>query len=242
MSLKNSFGFETVSPEERTQRIRRVFSKVASRYDLMNDAMSMGIHRLWKNRFAKMVNVGEKGVILDLAGGTGDIANRLAGAQNTVLIADPSVEMMQAGRTNHSLPCIASSAEQLSMADNSCDCVTLSFGIRNVTDVSQALKEIHRVLKPGGQCLILEFSTPAPWLKPYYDLYSFHVIPRLGAMIAREPEAYQYLVESIRKFPDQQAFAGMMATAGFDGISFRNLSFGIACIHQGTKAVPKETA
>lgn len=235
MALKNSFGFEQVSEQERESRIRRVFSKVAGRYDLMNDAMSLGIHRLWKNSFAKQVRLQPGMLIVDLAGGTGDVAIRLKNPDNTVLVADPGLEMMVAGNKRHRLPAIATTAERLSFSDNACDCITMSFGIRNTTDINQALREIYRTLKPGGQCLILEFSTPAKWLKPFYDFHSFHVIPRLGAAIAREPEAYQYLVESIRQFPDQKEFADMMKQAGFKSVKYRNLSFGIACIHSATK-------
>ncbi|MCB1756640.1 MAG: class I SAM-dependent methyltransferase [Gammaproteobacteria bacterium] len=239
--LKKSFGFQTVTEQQRESNIREVFDKVAARYDLMNDAMSFGIHRLWKNRLARMAELRPEQLVVDLAGGTGDVASRMdhLGQGASVLIADPSVAMMQAGRTRHDLNCVACSAEQLAFTDDSLDTVTIAFGIRNTTDMEQALCEIVRTLKPGGRCLVLEFSRPAWWLKPFYDWYSFRIIPRLGAWIAREPAAYRYLVESIRKFPDQREFCTIMQNAGLQSVSFRNLSFGIACIHSGTKPLER---
>ena len=235
-TLDDSFGRQSVSNQERRQRIQRVFQAVAPRYDLMNDLMSFGIHRLWKRRLAARVAVCQ-GVAVDLAGGTGDVARLLADGSRQVVIVDPSLAMMSAGRARDGtgLRWLAGEAERMPLADASVDLLTVAFGLRNATRLTAALVEIHRVLKPGGRFVCLEFSRPAAWLAPFYDLYSFLVIPRLGALVAREPEAYQYLVESIRRFPDQAEFARLMEEAGFDGVRWENLSFGIACLHFGLK-------
>ncbi|VAX09438.1 2-methoxy-6-polyprenyl-1,4-benzoquinol methylase [hydrothermal vent metagenome] len=233
--INQSFGNQQVDSQERKQRIREVFDKVAPRYDLMNDAMSFGIHRLWKRRFARMADARTGQVLVDLAGGTGDIAIRLIRPGNHVYIVDPSVAMMRVGLQRHGLPCIAAPAEQMPFPDTSVDTLTIAFGIRNVTEMEPALTEMVRVLKPGGRCLILEFSKPQWWLKPFYDWHSFWIIPRLGAWIARQPAAYQYLVESIRKFPDQQEMKALLEQAGLVDVCYKNLSFGIACIHVGRK-------
>lgn len=236
-SIKESFGRQTVTTDERRRRIRRVFEAVAPRYDLMNDLMSFGIHRLWKRTLAKGV-AGLAGTMVDLAGGTGDVARLLAGAGRRVVVCDPSLAMMGEGRARdaNGIEWLAGEAERLPLADGSVDLLTVAFGLRNATHLEAALAEIRRVLKPGGRFVCLEFSRPAWWLAPFYDLYSFLVIPRLGALVAREPAAYQYLVESIRRFPDQREFAAAVAQAGFAAVRWRNLSFGIACIH--TAEVP----
>jgi len=235
--LDQTFGNRQVDSEQREKLIRNVFDKVAPRYDLMNDAMSFGIHRLWKQKLAKMAAAQPGQIIVDLAGGTGDIAIKLARPDCKVLIADPSIEMMKAGKkTGHTINCIASTGEQLAFADNSIDTITIAFGVRNMTHMKQGIKEIHRVLKPGGRMLCLEFSKPHSWLKPFYDWHSYHIIPRLGAWIARQPEAYTYLIESIRRFPDQEEMKNIMQTTGFNNVTYNNLSFGIACIHIGTKS------
>lgn len=236
VDIGQTFGKKEVNSQEREKLVRRVFSKVAPRYDLMNDAMSFGIHRLWKKKFARLASAKEGQVIVDLAGGTGDIAMKLTGDNRTVFVADPSMEMMQAGQSRHDISCIATSGEQLSFADNSVDTVTIAFGVRNMTHLKEGLGEIHRVLKPGGRMLCLEFSTPHAWLKPFYDLHSYYIIPRLGAWIARQPEAYTYLIESIRRFPDQEEMKIHLEEAGFNRVTYRNLSFGIACIHIGEKS------
>ncbi|MCF6354702.1 MAG: bifunctional demethylmenaquinone methyltransferase/2-methoxy-6-polyprenyl-1,4-benzoquinol methylase UbiE [Candidatus Polarisedimenticolaceae bacterium] len=233
--IDQSFGNQQVESQERERRIRDVFNKVAPRYDLMNDVMSFGIHRLWKRHLAQMANAGTGQTIIDLAGGTGDIAIRLARPDNCVYVVDPSIAMMRIGRQRHHLPCIAAPAEKMPFSDASVDTLTIAFGIRNVTAMEPALAEMVRVLKPGGRCLILEFSTPKWWLKPFYDWHSFRVIPRLGGWVARQPAAYQYLVESIRKFPDQQAMKALLEQAGLLDVRYKNLSFGIACIHTGRK-------
>ncbi len=235
VDLDQTFGSKQVGTEEREKRIRRVFNKVAPRYDLMNDAMSFGIHRAWKNKLAKLANPQANQTIVDLAGGTGDIAIKLAGSDRHVFVADPSLNMMKAGQKRHRISCIATTGEQLAFADHSVDTITIAFGVRNMTQMQQGLAEIHRVLKPGGRMLCLEFSKPHAWLKPFYDWYSYHIIPRLGAWIAQQPEAYTYLIESIRRFPDQQEMKSIMQQTGFSDVSYQNVSFGIACIHIGTK-------
>ena len=238
--IDRTFGQQAVAPDERRARIRQVFEVVAPRYDLMNDLMSLGIHRLWKRRLVRMAAPAPGQVIVDLAGGTGDVAARMAAPDRLVAVCDPSVPMMRAGRARADarlaqVRWLAGSGERLPLADASVDTLTIAFGIRNVTRIEQALAEVQRVLKPGGRFLCLEFSTPHALVRPFYNLFSFTVIPRLGAWVARAPEAYTYLVESIRRFPDQQAFGALVAQAGFADVRHRNLSFGIACIHVGTK-------
>jgi demethylmenaquinone methyltransferase/2-methoxy-6-polyprenyl-1,4-benzoquinol methylase len=239
--LSRTFGKHTVDEAERERRIRRVFGAVAPRYDLMNDLMSMGIHRLWKRRFARMAAPCAGQTIVDLAGGTGDVAALMAAPDRLVTVCDPSVAMMNAGRARGDASLahvrwLAGTGEQLPLADASVDTLTVAFGIRNVTRIDAALVEALRVLKPGGRLLVLEFSTPHALIRPLYNLFSFTVIPRLGAWVARAPEAYAYLVESIRRFPDQAAFKALIEQAGFVDVRFRNLSLGIACIHVGTRA------
>jgi len=235
INLDQTFGDQHVAPKEREKLIRRVFNKVAPRYDLMNDAMSFGIHRLWKIKLVKLAQPQANQLIIDLAGGTGDVAIKMAAPNNLVLIADPSLAMITAGTKRHNISCIATTGENLALAENSVDTLTIAFGIRNMTHMEKGLKEILRVLKPGGRILCLEFSTPHQWLRPFYNLYSYHVIPRLGAWIARQPEAYTYLIESIRRFPDQEEMKAIMESVGFTDVYYKNLSFGIACIHIGTK-------
>lgn len=236
--LSRTFGYQEVDQDERQRRIRKVFSSVARRYDLMNDAMSFGIHRLWKRTLARAARPLPGQVIVDLAGGTGDVASLMAGGDRQVLVCDPSMAMMNVGRERgiSGVAWVAGSGEGIPLVSSSVDTVTIAFGIRNVTSLDEALKEVLRVLKPGGRFLCLEFSRPWAPIKPFYDLFSFAVIPRLGAWIAREPEAYTYLVESIRRFPDQREFKRTMEQAGFADVRYRNLSFGIACLHSGIKA------
>jgi demethylmenaquinone methyltransferase/2-methoxy-6-polyprenyl-1,4-benzoquinol methylase len=236
-ALSKTFGYQAVDEVERQRRVREVFEAVATRYDRMNDVMSFGIHRLWKRRLVAWAAPRAGQHIVDLAGGTGDVAALMAGADRQVTVIDPSVPMMDVGRARGlaHVQWQVGAAEDLPLADASVDTLTIAFGIRNVTRIDTALAEALRVLKPGGRFLCLEFSTPAAWLRPLYNLYSFAVIPRLGAWVARSPQAYSYLVESIRRFPDQRAFQRMMEGAGFTGVRFHNLSFGIACIHMGTR-------
>jgi demethylmenaquinone methyltransferase/2-methoxy-6-polyprenyl-1,4-benzoquinol methylase len=235
--LSQTFGYQTVDEIERERRIRRVFAAVARRYDLMNDLMSMGIHRLWKRRLVRMAAPRAGQVIVDLAGGTGDVAALMAGADRLVLVCDPSVPMMAVGQQRGAphVGWLGGAGEHLPLADASVDTLTVAFGIRNVTRVDDALAEAWRVLRPGGRFLCLEFSTPHAFVRPFYNLFSYLVIPRLGAWIARAPEAYQYLIESIRRFPDQRAFAGLIQRVGFTDVTYQNLSLGIACIHVGCK-------
>jgi demethylmenaquinone methyltransferase/2-methoxy-6-polyprenyl-1,4-benzoquinol methylase len=235
--LSRTFGNAQVDADERERRIRRVFATVARRYDLMNDLMSFGIHRLWKRTLVRLAEPAPGQRIVDLAGGTGDVAALMAGADRSVFVCDPSLPMMQVGQ-GRSLPHVgwlAGTGEALPLASGSLDTLTIAFGIRNVTHIDAALAEALRVLKPGGRFLCLEFSTPWAPVRPFYNLFSTTVIPRLGAMIAQAPEAYGYLVESIRRFPDQKAFKGMIEQAGFTDVNYRNLSCGIACIHVGTR-------
>jgi demethylmenaquinone methyltransferase/2-methoxy-6-polyprenyl-1,4-benzoquinol methylase len=235
--INHSFGRASVNQTERRDRIRTVFTAVAPRYDLMNDLMSFGIHRLWKRTLARSVRAAQ-GRVIDLAGGTGDVARLLRAPGRQVTVCDPSLAMMQVGQQRPDMVGIdwlVGEAEQLPLADASVDLLTVSFGLRNATHLERALSEIHRVLKPGGQFVCLEFSQPAFWLAPFYNLYSFLVIPRLGALVARTPIAYQYLVESIRRFPNQQGFADLMQQAGLTDIRWKNVSFGIACLHYGTR-------
>lgn len=235
--LSRSFGFDTVSPIERERRIRHVFAKVARRYDLMNDVMSFGIHRLWKRAMARAAQPGPGEFVVDLAGGTGDVARLMAAPDRIVVVCDPSAEMMAVGRDRcpEDVRFMEGTGEAMPFPDASVDLVTIAFGLRNVTSLDAALTEILRVLKPGGRFLCLEFSRPVALVRPFYDAYSFAVIPRLGALVAREPAAYEYLVESIRRFPDQHELADTMAQNGFDSVGWKNLSFGIACLHRGKK-------
>jgi demethylmenaquinone methyltransferase/2-methoxy-6-polyprenyl-1,4-benzoquinol methylase len=237
--LNQSFGRAEVASDERRALIRQVFSAVAPRYDLMNDLMSFGIHRLWKRTLRRRC-AEFSGRVIDLAGGTGDVARLLLRNDRRVAVCDPGIEMMTIGaaKTKDRIEWIAGEAEALPFADASVDLLTISFGIRNVTQLAAALAEIHRVLKPGGRFVCLEFSRPHKWFAPAYDLYSWRVIPRLGAAVARAPSAYRYLVESIRRFPGQREFAAHIAAAGFADVRWENLSLGIACLHFAVKSKP----
>ena len=240
--LSSTFGQNRVSPEEREKLVRSVFNRVAGRYDLMNDLMSMGVHRFWKWLFCREVNKTKaqataEQVFVDLAGGTGDIAKALIDNHRKVLLLDPSEEMMRVAekRLGNSCRYITAAAEDIPLEDESVDVLTISFGIRNTTDIAKSLQEITRVLKPGGHFYCLEFSTPYAWLRPFYDAWSRIVIPRLGAAVAGHPDAYTYLIESIREFPAQEEMAEMIRTAGLSNVSYSNMTFGIACIHRGEK-------
>ena len=238
--IARSFGASKVTADERRHLIRRTFAQVARRYDLMNDLMSMGIHRLWKSAFVGLAQARSDEIAVDLAGGTGDIALALAATGARVLVVDPSPEMMQSGRTRSGterIGWIAAEGECLPLASSSIDLLTISFGIRNATHVEQVLREIARVLKPGGRFYCLEFSTPDAWLRPLYGLWSRTAIPVLGAIVSGRREAYRYLVESIRRFPDQVEFAEMIVSNGLADVEWRNYSFGIAAIHSARKPV-----
>ncbi|WP_375262880.1 bifunctional demethylmenaquinone methyltransferase/2-methoxy-6-polyprenyl-1,4-benzoquinol methylase UbiE [Palleronia sp.] len=239
------FGYETIPEAEKAGRVRGVFTSVASRYDVMNDVMSLGIHRLWKDAMMDWLAPRAGQRLLDVAGGTGDVAfrflKRAPSAMATVL--DLTDSMLDAGRERAEaeslgdrLDWVVGDAMALPFEDRSFDVYTISFGIRNVTRIQDALSEAYRVLKPGGRLMVLEFSQiPNDMMQKAYDLYSFNVIPRMGQAIARDRASYQYLVESIRRFPDQETFAGMIRDAGFEQVRYRNLSMGIAALHSGWK-------
>jgi demethylmenaquinone methyltransferase/2-methoxy-6-polyprenyl-1,4-benzoquinol methylase len=243
-----TFGFRDVDPSEKPGLVQGVFDRVARRYDLMNDLMSGGVHRLWKDAVAGRLNPQAGETIVDCAGGTGDMARRFArmarraqqrrgGRAARILVVDYNAEMVAAGRQKGSEPEIAwavGDAQRLPLADASADAYVIAFGIRNVTDVPAALREARRVLKPGGRFLCLEFSRPiTEALQRAYDAYSFKVIPEVGARVAGDREAYQYLVESIRRFPDQRRFAAMIAEAGFGRVDYVNFTGGVAALHSG---------
>jgi len=239
---KASFGFASV-PEDRKQGlVNEVFAKVARRYDLMNDLMSGGLHRLWKDELVSWLAPPKSAVpyaVLDVAGGTGDVAMRVfeaAGPAAQVTICDISAEMIEAGRARageaERLSFVQGNAEDLPFPERSFDAYTIAFGIRNVTHIDAALLEAYRVLKPGGRFLCLEFSTvEVPLLDTLYDAYSFNAIPALGGLVAGDSDAYRYLVESIRRFPDQKTFIGLIENAGFERVRYRNLTGGIAALH-----------
>ncbi len=238
------FGFEEVAWEDKAQRVRGVFDSVAPRYDLMNDLMSGGLHRIWKQFTLSQAHLRPGQRALDVAGGTGDLARGLAaqvGEQGLVVLSDINGAMLAHGRDRlldigltRGIAYVQANAEHLPFADDSFDCVTIGFGLRNVTDKAAALASMRRVLRPGGQLMVLEFSQPvAPGLKPLYDAYSFRVLPFLGRMIARDEDSYRYLAESIRKHPDQQTLLGMMRDAGLEDCRYHNLSGGIVALHRG---------
>ena len=239
------FGFETVPEGEKAGRVLGVFSSVASRYDLMNDLMSAGVHRLWKDAMMDWLAPRDGQRLLDVAGGTGDIAfrflRRAPGASAVVL--DMTAAMLDEGRKRaeaetfaHRLDWVVGDAMALPFADNSFDVYTISFGIRNVTRPQVALAEAFRVLRPGGRLMVLEFSQlPVPAMQWAYDRYSFNVIPAMGQAVTGDRASYQYLVESIRKFPDQETFAAMVRDAGFGQVKYRNLTMGVAALHSGWK-------
>jgi demethylmenaquinone methyltransferase/2-methoxy-6-polyprenyl-1,4-benzoquinol methylase len=237
-----SFGYEDVAPLEKTRRVSGVFSSVAGRYDLMNDAMSGGMHRLWKDRFVRRLKPRAGEQILDMAGGTGDIAFRLAGAGASVTVADINPEMLAVGmerarkRRIEGLIWAEANAETLSFADKSFDAYTIAFGIRNVTDIPSALREAHRVLKRGGRFFCLEFSTTTwPGFAEVYDAYSHRVVPQLGKALTGDADSYRYLIESIRRFPDMPAFEGMVGDAGFVRTAVEPIAGGLVAIHSGWK-------
>jgi demethylmenaquinone methyltransferase/2-methoxy-6-polyprenyl-1,4-benzoquinol methylase len=240
------FGYRDVPVDEKQKLVGRVFTSVAAKYDLMNDLMSLGVHRIWKRWFVETSGVRNGDRVLDLAGGTGDIAALLlarVGSSGSVVLGDINAAMLRAGRDRlldrglvRNLEYAQLNAEALPFPDAAFDAVTIAFGLRNVTDKALALREMQRVLKPGGRALVLEFSAvKSEWLKPLYEFHSFQVLPRLGAFIADDAESYQYLAESIRKHPDQATLKAMMEAAGFGQVDVRNLSAGIVAIHRGYK-------
>ncbi|MBY0302393.1 MULTISPECIES: class I SAM-dependent methyltransferase [Sphingomonas] len=242
MSDTVSFGYEDVSPVEKTARVRGVFSSVASRYDVMNDAMSGGMHRLWKDRFVRRVKPREGEQILDMAGGTGDIAFRLAASGASVTVADINPEMLEVGigraqqRGIDGLVWTEANAEVLTFPDRFFDAYTIAFGIRNVTDIPAALREAHRVLRRGGRFFCLEFSTTLwPGFAEVYDAYSHRLVPKLGQLLAQDADSYRYLVESIRRFPDMPTFKRMIEDAGFVQTRVEPMLGGLVAIHSGWK-------
>jgi demethylmenaquinone methyltransferase/2-methoxy-6-polyprenyl-1,4-benzoquinol methylase len=245
-AAKTDFGFTEVPMAEKARKVRAVFDSVADKYDVMNDLMSGGAHRLWKRFTLSQTGLRPGQRALDVAGGTGDLSIGMAkqvGADGVVIHTDINAAMLSNGRDRlldkgmvGNVRWSLANAECLPFADNSFDCVTIAFGLRNVTDKNQALRSMFRVLKPGGQLLILEFSHPTtPGLKPVYDWYSFNVLPKLGKVVANDADSYQYLAESIRKFPDQETLLGMLREAGFEQTSYHNLSGGIVALHRGYK-------
>lgn len=239
------FGFQTVEESAKAGMVHGLFSRVASKYDIMNDVMSGGVHRLWKDAMMDWLAPRPGQRLLDVAGGTGDVAfrflTRAPGA--TATVCDMTESMLVAGRQRAEsdrmadrLDWVVGDAMALPFADASFDVYTISFGIRNVTRIEDALSEAYRVLKPGGRLMVLEFSQlPNPLLQKAYDLYSFNVIPAMGQVIAGDSDSYRYLVESIRKFPDQERFAAMVREAGFGQVKYRNLTMGVAALHSGWK-------
>lgn len=240
------FGFKKIPTAEKVERVADVFHSVANKYDLMNDLMSFGLHRVWKQFTLAQSGVRSGNTVLDIAGGTGDVAKELAkkvGKQGLVVLADINEKMLVRGRERLTdkgivgqVAFVQADAEQLPFPDDYFDCITIAFGLRNVTDKAAALTSMHRVLKPGGKCLVLEFSKPIlASLSKLYDQYSFKVIPALGEWICNDRESYQYLVESIRMHPDQETLKQMMQQSGFEDVNYFNLTGGIVALHKGFK-------
>lgn len=240
------FGYRQVNTEDKVNLVADVFQSVAPKYDLMNDLMSLGMHRLWKQFTIQQASVRPGQRILDVAAGTGDLTKafaRLTGPTGQVVMTDINPAMLDTGRNRlinegilGNVECVLANAECLPFADNDFDCITIAFGLRNVTDKEAALRSMYRVLKPGGKLLVLEFSHPtSPLLEKIYDAYSFHVIPALGKLIANDRDSYQYLVESIRMHPNQDTLKHMMQTAGFEDVNYYNLNGGIVALHKGFK-------
>ncbi len=240
------FGYQRVTESEKTDKVRAVFDSVSENYDLMNDLMSFGIHRLWKQFTVDTARVRPGQQILDIAGGTGDLArefSKIVGATGQVVLADINASMLNLGRNKlidqglfQNITYAQANAECLPFKDNSFDRITIAFGLRNVTHIDDAMASMFRVLKPGGMCLILEFSKPVlPGLKSIYDLYSFSILPKLGELIANDKDSYQYLAESIRVHPDQETLKQKMLSVGFADVEYFNLSGGIVALHKGYK-------
>ena len=240
------FGYKQVDKSQKVSLVADVFHSVAAKYDVMNDLMSMGIHRLWKRFTIDCSGVRAGHNVLDLAGGTGDLAakfSRIVGENGQVVLADINQAMLKVGRNKlrdkgivGNIEYVQANAEALPFPDNTFDVITIAFGLRNVTDKDKALASMYRVLKPGGRLLVLEFSKPEhELLSKAYDAYSFHVLPKMGQLVANDGESYQYLAESIRMHPDQNTLKGMMEEAGFEQVTFHNLTGGIVALHRGYK-------
>lgn len=240
------FGFEQVPVAEKQRRVRSVFDSVADRYDLMNDLMSLGVHRLWKRFAIELSGVQSGHRVLDLASGTGDLADSFAGLVgpygqvvmsdiNNAMLCNGRNRMLNAGHAGN-VGYVLVNAEAIPFADNSFDCITIAFGLRNVTDKQRALAEMRRVLRPGGRALVLEFSHPTDkTFSKLYDVYSFKILPLLGKLVANDEDSYRYLAESIRMHPDQESLKGMMELAGFERCDFHNLTLGVVAVHRGFK-------
>ena len=240
------FGYERVKTAEKAGRVREVFDSVAAQYDLMNDLMSGGLHRLWKRFTIELSAVRSGQTVLDIAGGTGDLAakfSKLVGADGKVILADINAAMLSVGRDRlidkgalSNIDVVQADAQFLPFEDNSIDCITIAFGLRNVTDKAKALKSMHRILKPGGRVLVLEFSKPtSPLLSRVYDAYSFSALPAMGKLITDDADSYRYLAESIRKHPDQESLLEMVEDAGFVDCRYHNMTGGIVAVHRGIK-------
>jgi len=240
------FGYERVKMAEKAGRVREVFDSVAAQYDLMNDLMSGGLHRLWKRFTIELSAVRSGQTVLDIAGGTGDLAakfSKLVGADGKVILADINAAMLYVGRDRlidkgalSNIDVVQADAQFLPFDDNSIDCITMAFGLRNVTDKAKALRSMHRVLKPGGRVLVLEFSKPtSPLLSKVYDAYSFSALPAMGKLITDDADSYRYLAESIRKHPDQESLLEMVEDAGFVDCRYHNMTGGIVAVHRGIK-------
>lgn len=240
------FGYEKVHPKEKTRKVAGVFHSVAEKYDIMNDLMSFGIHRIWKRIAVDLANIRNGDKVLDLASGTGDLTARMAplvGDKGRICSSDINSSMLEKGKENllnkgiyQNIDYVLADAEELPFADNTFNKVIIGFGIRNVTHIEKALASMCRVLKPGGRAIILEFSQPnVPLVKPIYDAFSFSVLPLLGKLIAGDSASYKYLHESIRMHPDQQAMANLLVSAGFDESDYHNLTAGIVAVHRGFK-------
>ncbi|MDG9729961.1 bifunctional demethylmenaquinone methyltransferase/2-methoxy-6-polyprenyl-1,4-benzoquinol methylase UbiE [Ignatzschineria sp. RMDPL8A] len=241
---KTHFGYETIDKDQKEERVAEVFHSVASKYNVMNDVMSFGIHRLWKNTTMQLAAAKRGDQVLDLAGGTGDLTillSRRVGPKGRVVLSDINSSMLEEGRKRlinkgivENVEFKQINAEHIPFEDNTFDIVTIGFGLRNVTDKLAALKEMKRVLKPGGRAVILEFSKPTvPGLGSLYDFYSFNIIPKMGKLIADDEASYRYLTESIRMHPGQEELKAMMLEAGFDEVDYKNLTGGIVAVHRG---------
>ena len=245
-SRKTHFGYQTVDADAKSGMVGRVFDSVAARYDVMNDLMSMGVHRLWKRFTIDQSGVRPGHFVLDIAGGTGDLAGKFSsrvGRQGFVVLADINAAMLNTGRDKlinnggiNNIDYVQANAEYLPFEDDCFDCITIAFGLRNVTDKERALASMNRVLKPGGRLLVLEFSKPVlPLLSKAYDAYSFTALPVMGRLVANDADSYRYLAESIRMHPDQETLKDMMDSAGFGRTSYHNLTGGIVALHKGFK-------